>query len=500
LECAGLKNKDLASKSDPICEVFLKGRMGLLPLGRTEMIKNSLNPKFKKNFEVKFFFEEVQELQIKVYDVDNASASLLDDDFLGQTTCTLGEIIGSRGQRLVRELGDKHLKTGSHGRIAITAEEVSAAANSDVVVTFGGRHLRKMDTFGKSDPYLICHRKKPDGTDLQVFQTEFVKNNLNPDWLPVRTDTATLCNSDPQAPLRISCWDKDRGRSDDEIGNVQTSLQELMDAHAGRREIALRHPKGKSKDVGALLVSSISVVKRPTFFDYLAGGCEINLSVAVDFTASNKPPMQPDSLHFMNPQAYNEYQQALIAVGEILQFYDTDKLFPVFGFGGKLPDGKTSHCFALNGNPANPYCAGVGGVLQAYAQALQNVQLYGPTNFAEIIRTVAATAAQAASNPQEQKYFVQLILTDGEITDINQTIAEIVSASRLPLSIVIVGVGGANFASMRKLDGDEVALASGGTRCERDIVQFVEFRKHQNNGPALAAEVLAEIPGIPHTR
>ena len=33
-------------------------------------------------------------------------------------------------------------------------------------------------------------------------------------------------------------------------------------------------------------------------------------------------------------------------------------MFPAFGFGGQLPDGNVSHEFALNFNPANPYCAG----------------------------------------------------------------------------------------------------------------------------------------------
>ena len=37
---------------------------------------------------------------------------------------------------------------------------------------------------------------------------------------------------------------------------------------------------------------------------------------------------------------------------------------------------------------------------------------------------------------------------DGEITDMDDTVDRIVAASKLPLSIVIVGVGGADFKSM----------------------------------------------------
>jgi len=47
-----------------------------------------------------------------------------------------------------------------------------------------------------------------------------------------------------------------------------------------------------------------------------------------------------------------------------LQNYDTDKKFPVYGFGGKCPgEIKASHCFALNGDIYNPECMGVEGVI-----------------------------------------------------------------------------------------------------------------------------------------
>ena len=41
-------------------------------------------------------------------------------------------------------------------------------------------------------------------------------------------------------------------------------------------------------------------------------------------------------------------------------------MYPVFGFGGKIPytpDSKTSMCFALNGDIYNPNCIGINGVL-----------------------------------------------------------------------------------------------------------------------------------------
>lgn len=47
-----------------------------------------------------------------------------------------------------------------------------------------------------------------------------------------------------------------------------------------------------------------------------------------------------------------------------------------------------------------------------------------------------------------------LILTDGEIHDMNETIDSLVFAADLPLSVIIIGIGNADFGNMEKLDSD----------------------------------------------
>ena len=84
------------------------------------------------------------------------------------------------------------------------------------------------------------------------------------------------------------------------------------------------------------------------------------------------------------------------------------------------------------------------------------------------------------SSLHPQQYFVLLIITDGVITDMDQTCAAIVEASRLPMSIIIVGVGAADFSAMEFLDSDDKLLRSPrGDVAARDIVQFVPFRDFQ---------------------
>ena len=87
-----------------------------------------------------------------------------------------------------------------------------------------------------------------------------------------------------------------------------------------------------------------------------------------------------------------------------------------------------------------------------------------------------------------------LLLTDGIINDMPETIRLIVKLSALPVSIIIVGVGNADFSQMEALDGDgQVLRDDRGRPCLRDIVQFVKFNECVARGN-LAEEVLKEVP------
>lgn len=61
-------------------------------VARTEKVQNCLNPKFAKKFVIDYYFEIVQKLKFGIYDIDNKTIDLSDDDFLGQLECTLGQV------------------------------------------------------------------------------------------------------------------------------------------------------------------------------------------------------------------------------------------------------------------------------------------------------------------------------------------------------------------------------------------------------------------------
>ncbi|GMN75736.1 hypothetical protein TIFTF001_056268 [Ficus carica] len=119
--------------------------------------------------------------------------------------------------------------------------------------------------------------------------------------------------------------------------------------------------------------------------------------------------------------------------------------------------------------------------MAAYANALHNVSLAGPTLFGQVVDRAAKIAGQSLLH-HSNKYYVLLIITDGVLTDLQETKDALVKASDLPLSVLVVGVGGADFTQMEILDADNGRRleSSTGRVATRDIVQFVPMRDVQS--------------------
>jgi len=244
--------------------------------------------------------------------------------------------------------------------------------------------------------------------------------------------------------------------------------------------------------------ASVSTTRRTIkrFVDYIyTDKLQISMLCAVDFTGSNGDPNEPRSLHYLRAAEPNQYQQALQASASIVAYYDSDKKFPVYGFGAQYKadsSGTVSHCFNLNFSNENPEVDGIQGIMQTYKSALPMLELSGPTYFTPcIMKTIDYVKSKGVDN----SYYIMLIITDGQITDMDQTRLAIVEASLLPISIIIVGVGTANFDSMKQLDGDEFPLIDAYGKKIRDIVQFVQYEnRYAMNLALFSQDLLYEVP------
>jgi len=508
LEGFKLAKLDMTSKSDPFAVLYVRSTNPEKPweeIGRTETVKNNENPKFVKAFDFEYAFEKMTEIRIEVYDRDSGSEKLADHDYIGASETTLVQIVTSPGQTLVLSLENEHKRRLKSGFIKINAEQSTSAQKRSFFMDFGVRLPKKSQKRHK----LTISRCRDDGSWQVVFQSEMVRAlETSARFKSISLSAQDLCGNDESKPILIRLV----GEKEKSLAETQTTFGALGGSKNGA-EFEMYGPYDESKKSGGLLamclptgapadsvaailvVYSCREVRAPTFLDYVLGGCAINVVLAIDFTASNGDPRKPGTLHYIaDPSVQNEYEVAIrTIVGTLLQ-YVTDDNIPVYGFGARLPpDWETSHCFPLTGDPASPHVEGIDGIMAAYKSALKNVQLYGPTNFSEILRTGASFTSGVVTQ-KDQRYTIMVVLTDGVITDMEQTIGEIVNASDLPFSVVIVGIGAEDFSGMDILDADDKKLKYGDRVAKRDIVQFVPYRQFRNDPILLAREVLEEVP------
>ena len=241
-----------------------------------------------------------------------------------------------------------------------------------------------------------------------------------------------------------------------------------------------------------LTIYNNSVIKSNyNFIDYLKSGVTIKLTIGIDFTASNKPPNDPNSLHYLGGEM-NDYEAAIRACGTVVAYYDYNQSFPVYGFGAIVKgENRPNMCFNVNFKQ-NPEIYTIDNVIKAYRNCFNNIILAGETEFCPLIKNVNERIRQ---EHDPLKYHILMILTDGIIVDQQKTIDALVDGSFLPLSVIIIGVGNDHFQEMIQLDGDkEPIISSNGIKRKRDLVQFVPFNKYKNNPKELAAQVLEEVP------
>eukprot|EP00826_Nyctotherus_ovalis_P031930 TRINITY_DN2571_c0_g2_i8.p1 TRINITY_DN2571_c0_g2~~TRINITY_DN2571_c0_g2_i8.p1 ORF type:complete len:496 (-),score=78.55 TRINITY_DN2571_c0_g2_i8:164-1651(-) len=418
-------------------------------------------------------------MRFEVYDVDdrNNLNNLKKQELIGTAEFMLHEVIRAKDQILRLPLSDKGKSAGT---LKLHAEEVKEKLSSDIA------HLT-IECNGSTVSYPMLYRlfRSDGGSFFPVYQSEASRStNGNILWHQVKIPAASLFRDDQSRQLRIELYEYSSKGSHKPVDAKDFQFSAVLDGF----KLGTRF--------GTVVFKNVSVEKRASFLEYLFGGCQISLAIAIDFTGSNGDPDVPGSLHSMN-MAKNQYIQAIRAIGETLQEYDSDKNIPVFGFGAKIPGiASTSHCFALNGNIFAPEVHTIDGVLNVYNKNMGKLQFSGPTNFAEIIRYFGDFAYWHVSNGLVFNYFVLLMITDGLITDMENTIDEIVRCSGLPMSIIITGVGDANFHDMDRLDSDTQPLFSKklGKYAVRDMVQFVPFNKFAGNAQELARQTLAELP------
>ena len=275
ISCRSLKNMDVFSKSDPQIILYVKTPSGVWSeLGRTEIIKDNLNPNFSKTFQLDYIFEVQQHLKFDCIDIDSKTSF----DFIGSAVTSVGTIVGSKNQMSVFDLVDKSGKKS--GKLIVRAEKVGNCRES-LVIKLKGKNLADLHFFHKTSPFIRLLKVSEDGLKIKVHETENYHSNLNPIFQPFELKLQKLCNGDHLRPIKLELWDYNSSGEHKFVGDLDFTINQIVGEK--KREFQLKD-SSKKKNMGSMIFEQASLVSKPEFMDYLRGGVQLALIVAIDFT------------------------------------------------------------------------------------------------------------------------------------------------------------------------------------------------------------------------
>lgn len=411
---------------------------------------------FSTTFVIDYFFELEQKIIINLSSTNNNSVN-------ENKQCVLGSIVCAKDNSFV-------INFTNNCQLIIKTKKVQND-RSNVILTLNNPGFNY-----KAKAFFVISNNNDDVKWRKAYKSE--SKGPMESYDPIEIDASALCLGDYSKKIMIEFYSDDNNLKLLDKGYF--TINEVID------------PSGVTLEKQIKVQIKAEITRTLEFIDYLNKGLQINMIVGVDFTASNGQPSDPSSLHYLNINRMNDYELSIRSCASIVAYYDHDQSFPVYGFGG-VPPGfvDVQHVFPLNFNYTGSHeVKSVDEMLNVYRNAVSKTSLFGPTCFAPIIWNSLNICK--SNNPQY--YYILLILTDGIINDQDDTITAIIEASKYPISIIIVGIGRADFSNMEILDGDEIPLSNKKGIVQRDIVQFVEFSKYKDNAQQLAEEVLKEIP------
>ncbi len=448
-------------------------------IGETEEISGE-KIDFGTIFTFNYFFEKVQILKLNIYE---------ENQELTEMDIVVGNIMGSKNFMYSQKIEVNDLY---YGKIQLELKQKMKTSLNNQISKF----LIRVELYEikEGEYFLVLKRKNKDSKWRDCYKSnEFIPMNGLYKLKQFQIDLSDLCNSKNEIILiELHSNELIEGYSHfsiDKLENLNTN------------EFILTKDLNSSEIIGKIIINYNSQSKK-TFMEYLKEGLNLNLNIAIDYTLSNEEPNNPNSLHYLYGNEPNDYEKAILSCGTIVGYYDRDQIFPCYGFGG-IPKGQNnvvSHCFNINFKES-PDIYLIDNVIKAYKESFNKITLYGPTYFAPIIKKVMNDLKKILNqSPQDNHYEILMILTDGLINDMDETVKLLIDCESLPLSVIIIGIGNSDFTNMIYLDGDVEPLTDNNGRVtRRDLVQFVEYEKFKNgfysgNNNELSEEVLKEIP------
>uniref|UniRef100_A0A7R9VD07 C2 domain-containing protein n=1 Tax=Pseudictyota dubia TaxID=2749911 RepID=A0A7R9VD07_9STRA len=227
--------------------------------GQTEEIEDSTNPTWKKIFILDCGDAEEGNVAVSI-------RSKIDDTEVGRAQFGVAKIMAHKNSVVHEELQD--------GGVIFLFASDHITDEFTFKLQLSGKDLANLDGAGigglfkdKSDPFYEVQNSTGD----VVYKSEVIENDLNPEWAMAEIDLQSLCESDFDAPIELTCFDRDLGKRRELIGSFQSTVNDLVVAAAYDKSLVLFVDE---KEMGTILV--------------LRAECDVFESVAKTLNAAAK--------------------------------------------------------------------------------------------------------------------------------------------------------------------------------------------------------------------
>jgi len=238
--------------SDPFAVVTLSTQDRNIPpikAGRTETVKNNLDPDFIKILPIDFDPDVPLTATVKIFDENSKG----DNEEMASATFDVGAVLAAKGHTKSKEL-----KRG--GIVHLRVEE--AKGSGLLRLKLSGDKLKNTEGFmKKSDPFYQFERKDIGlrGTEWNVVhRSATIMNNLNPEWNEETIDLSILCRGELDEVLRFSVMDYESSGDHVLMGQADMCVNDFISAFEAGETFELQK-KGKDTSRGTIVVGIAAI-------------------------------------------------------------------------------------------------------------------------------------------------------------------------------------------------------------------------------------------------
>ncbi len=287
--CEKLPKMDTFSLTDPMIVSFQWKDNGWSEIGRTEIIPESLNPKFVKTLLVSYTMDTQKKLRFEVYDIDffEEISNFEKQELIGFIECDMHEIVGEPNHTISKPLISHKRK--KNGILNVRGMEYDVT-NSKYEFQFWGKDFAIRGE--------ICLRFSliNESKETIPFYTTDPEKNVKKgvvEWKPFQIPSTKF--TDENTSIKIEAFEFNKSKGTILLGDTEQTLLNLMD-NSTKNWI----PFVKNGISIGSLNFKVNKATKNTFLNYILGGTDVSLIVGIDFSKSNKDPNDPASLHYLN--------------------------------------------------------------------------------------------------------------------------------------------------------------------------------------------------------